>query len=132
VRVIFAILDVESRNGECGPAFGRKRRQLTDIASRPEPEHARGTSRRKRPESIQGDIERDGATRDRRHDFESIRGTLVVDHSEEMHGQVERLRACPSDLRYAFTQLVLQPPRGRQPWLSEWNGEKAPHRSLTA
>jgi hypothetical protein len=125
--VVPAILDLEASRGECRSTFGCHRRQRSDIAPRPEPEHARRAARWKRTQPIQGDIKCGGASRDRSHGLESFRDTLLIDQPEEVHREVERLRACPSDPGNALAQILLQPTRHGQPRLSERDREKAPH-----
>ncbi len=78
-------------------------------------------------EPIQRDVERGGASRDRRHDVERIRRTLLVNRTEEMDGEVERFRACPPDISDALPQPGEQTLRRGQAWFSERNREEAPH-----
>ena len=127
VRVISAILDLEPGGGERGTAFERKCGQRSCIAGRAEPEHMGSPSRGEGTEPVERDFERGGVPGDRRHDVQRRGCALLVDLSEEVHGQVQCFRPRPSNIRDAISEIRLQPPRRREPGLRDRNGEEAPH-----
>ena len=130
MRVIFAALDLEAGGGERIATVERQGGQGSDIALRTQPQHARCPTRRERAESVENDVERGCAVRDRLHRFERSDGSFLVDGPKEVRCQMKRLRTCPANRCNARTQLGLEPLRRRKPRLSEGDGEEASeHRS---
>ena len=80
-----------------------------------------------RAEPVELDVERRCTERDRRNELERLRGPFLLDRSEEVHGQMERLRARPANIRNALPELALHPLRRPEPGVGERNGEEAPH-----
>lgn len=125
--VISAVLDLETGGGELGATFERQRSEPCDIARRPEPEHVRNPARREGAESLQDGVEGRCTICDRLHYPECGVGSVLVQRSEEMDRQVERLGMGPANVRDARLELALEPPRRRKCRLSERDGEEAPH-----
>ena len=64
---------------------------------------------------------------DRGHKLEGHGRTVLVDLSEEMHGEVQCFRTRPADTRNPLTKLRLQPLRRCERRLGDGHGKEAPH-----
>lgn len=127
MRVVPALIDIEAGSAEDRAAFEGERGERRDVARRPEPEHTGCPSRRKAAKPVQTDLEWRRSIGDGSHEVERRRGPCSVDLSEEVHGQMERLRTRPANVRDPLTESLLQPLRRSQSRFSEGNGEEAPH-----
>lgn len=125
--MISPVFDLEAGGCEHGPAFKGERGEWSDITRRAEPEHAGDSPFGERGEPIEYDIERSRAIGDRGHKLKGHGRTVLVDLSEEMHGEVQCFRACPADIRNPLTKLRLQPLRRCERRLGDGNGKEAPH-----
>lgn len=127
MRVVAAFVDFEAGCAEDRAAFECERRQRGDITRRPKPENPGHPAWRKGAKPVQNNVKLPGGARERSHEIERDCGPALVDLSEEVHGQMERLRPRPANIRDSFPEPVLQPLRRSQPRFSEGNGEEAPH-----
>ncbi len=127
MRVVVALVDLETGGAEDRAAIERKSGERSDIARRPEPEDARRAARWKRAKPVQDHVEWRGANRQRRHEIDGDSGTFVFDLTEEVHGQMECFRTRPANLNDALAKLVVQPLRSLESRLGHGNREEAPH-----
>ena len=127
MRVVPAFLDVEAGGAEHDATGERERGERSDIARRAEPENTRRGSRWERAQPVERNVERCCTARDGRHERQRRRGPILLDRSEEVHGQMERFRASPTNIGNLLPKLTLQPLRRPEPGVGERNGEEAPH-----
>ena len=127
MRVVRALVDIEAGSAQDGAALERERVQGNDVAGRPEPEHARNPVGRKGAEPVEHDLEWGGTEGDGRDHAHSGGGPFILDLAEEVHGEMERLRTRPANVRNLLTKSLLQSLRHREPRLGDGQGEEAPH-----
>lgn len=127
MRVIFAVFDLEAGGRKYSPALKGERGKWSDITRRAEPEHAGDSAFGEGGEPIEHNIERSRAIGDWGHKLDGRGRTVLVDLSEEMHGEVECFGTRPADTRNPFTKLRLQPLRRCECRLGDGNGKEAPH-----
>lgn len=127
MRVVRALVDLETGGAQDGSALERERVQRSDVAGRPEPEHARNPMWRKGSEPVQHDGEGRCVTSDGCDQLDSGEGPSILDLAEEVHGEMERLRPCPANVRNLLAESLLQSLRHLEPRLRDGHGEEAPH-----
>ena len=76
---------------------------------------------------IQDHVECECVVGDRRDECKRGCGPLIVDLSEEVHGQMEGFGSRPADGRDALPEPILQPLRRAERGLGDGNGEETPH-----
>lgn len=130
MRVIRAMLDLETGCCECLAALQREGGEWSVIASVPEPENARSPAWREGTKAIQDDMEMLCPIDNRLYCVKGSRCSLFFNHTEEVHRQMQRLGTRPPNAVNAFAEPDLECLRRAQPWLSERDREKAPHRRL--
>ena len=127
MRVVATLVDLEAGGAEDRAAFECKIGERLDLARRPEPEDAGRTAWRKRPEPVQDHVEWRCTSGQRCHQVDRECSTLVVDLTEEVHGQMEGFRARPANLRDTLAKLAMQPLCSLESRLGHGSREEAPH-----
>lgn len=127
MRVVLPILHLEALAAKRCATFERQRCERRDIARRSQPQHVRHPTLRKGAEPVQDHIEPRGPVRDRRHHLKCGRSPILIDLSEEVHREMQRLRSCPAHLGDALAKMLLQPLRLKESRLVDGNCEEAPH-----
>jgi hypothetical protein len=127
VRVVAALVDLETGGTQDGPALECKSDERRNIARRLEPEDTGRAARWERAEPVQDHVERRCANCDGRHQIDGDSSTFVFDLAEEVQSQMECFRTRPANLHHALAKLVMQPLRFLESRLGHRYRKEAPH-----